>query len=72
VKVIKTSALVLILLVLVSIVLYPVYLHTMRQRSEKKLVKSLALLQKAFIIAKLDEEKVKLNRALDSVDALKE
>ncbi len=71
-KVIKTSALVLILLVLVSIVLYPVYLHTMRQRSEKKLVKSLALLQKAFIIAKLDEEKVKLNRALDSVDALKE
>ena len=40
-KVIKTSALVLILLVLVSMIIYPVYLHVMRQRSEKKLFDSL-------------------------------
>ncbi|NOY24074.1 MAG: hypothetical protein GXO70_11280, partial [Acidobacteria bacterium] len=71
-KVIKNSALVLILLILISIVAYPIYLHVMRQHSEKKLFNSLVLLQKAFIIARLDEEKAKLNKALDHVDALKE
>ncbi|MCK5878534.1 MAG: hypothetical protein KAH24_02065 [Holophagae bacterium] len=71
-KLIKTSALVLIILVIVSMITYPVYLHVMRQRSEKKLFNSLALLQKAFVIARLDEEKEKLNNALDQLDTLKE
>lgn len=71
-KVIKISVLVLILLVLVSMISYPVYVHVMRKHSEKKLFNSLALLQKAFVIARLDEEKVKLNKALDNVDAMKE
>lgn len=71
-KLIKTSALVLILLVLISMISYPAYLHVMRQRSEKKMFDSLALLQKAFVIAKLDEEKEKLNKALDQMDTLKE
>ncbi len=71
-KVIKNSALVLILIILVSIVAYPIYLHVMRQHSEKKLFDSLVLLQKAFVIARLDEEKAKLNKALDHVDELKE
>ncbi|PJB77600.1 MAG: hypothetical protein CO090_08435 [Acidobacteria bacterium CG_4_9_14_3_um_filter_49_7] len=71
-KVIKTSAMVIILLVLVSMIAYPVYVHVMRKQSEKKLFESLALLQKAFVVARLDEEKAKLNKALDHLDALKE
>ncbi len=71
-KLIKTSALVIIILVLISLVSYPVYLHVKRQQSEKKAFRSLALLQKAFVIAKLDEEKAKLNQALAHTDALRE
>ena len=63
---------VIILLVLVSMIAYPVYVHVMRKQSEKKLFESLALLQKAFVVARLDEEKAKLNKALDHLDALKE
>ncbi|NOZ13262.1 MAG: hypothetical protein GXO69_06390 [Acidobacteria bacterium] len=70
-KVIKISVLVLILLLLISIVAYPVYLHVMQRQSNKRVFESLSLLQKAFVVAKLDEEKSKLNKALDKTKELR-
>ncbi len=56
-----------VLILFVVLITYPIYLHVQLRSSRKKLFDAVSLLQKAFVIAKFDDEKENLNRVLDEL-----
>ena len=66
-KTVRTIIIVVVLLVLVILLSFPAYLQVKQRTSRKQLFESVSLLQKAFVIAKFDEEKQQLERVVEEL-----
>lgn len=56
-----------VLILFIVLTSYPIYLHVQLRSSRKKLFDAVSLLQKAFVIAKFDDEKESLDRVLEEL-----
>ena len=68
-KTVRTIVIVAVLIVLVLLISFPIFLQFQRRASRKRLFDSVSLLQKAFVIAKFDEEKQRLDKVVDELIA---
>ncbi len=63
-KTVRTIVIAAVLIVLIVLISFPAFLQFQRRGSRKRLFDSVSLLQKAFVIAKFDDEKKKLEQVV--------